>query len=167
MLTSNETTCLSYVRSSWLCHFYRSPHSTCLREVNNRNRWPRFTETGTIHIENVDQQQHLHYIHMDSFWETNENQQQCWRVASSTQQQKMQTQTPPFYQLVEKLFAEARLLLVQRKLVSEGKLSRFQRSVSRSNQSAIFSLWDQYTRKEITTKRLLHLCSSLNSPNLD
>ena len=76
-------------------------------------------------------------------------------------------QTPPFYQLVEKLFAEARLLPVQRKLVSEGKLSRFQRSVPRSNQSAIFSLWDQYTRKEITTKRLLQLLSSLNSPTLD
>jgi hypothetical protein len=58
-------------------------------------------------------------------------------------------------QLVEKLFAEARLLPVHRKLVSEGKLSRFQRSVPRSNQSAIFSMWDQYTRKEIITKRLM------------
>jgi hypothetical protein len=30
-------------------------------------------------------------------------------------------QTPPFYQLVDKLFDEACLLPVQRKLVSEGK----------------------------------------------
>ena len=86
-------------------------------------------------------------------------------IVASTK--RMQTSSPPFYQLVEKLFAEARLLPVHRKLVSEGKLSRFQRSVPRSNQSAIFSLWDQYTRKEITTKRLLHQCSSLNSSTLD
>jgi len=36
----------------------------------------------------VDQQQHLHYIHMDSVWATNEKKQRYWRVASSTQQKK-------------------------------------------------------------------------------
>ena len=65
------------------------------------------------------------------------------------------------------LYEEASMLPVQRRLVSESKLSRFQGSLPRTNQSTIFSLWDQYTRTEITTKRLLQLWSSLNGPTLD
>jgi hypothetical protein len=65
------------------------------------------------------------------------------------------------------LYEEASMLPVQRRLVSESKLSRFQGSLPRTNQSTIFNLWDQYTRTETTTKRLLQLCSFLNGPTLD
>ena len=65
------------------------------------------------------------------------------------------------------LYEEASMLPVKCRLVSESKLSRFQGSLPRTNQSTIFNLWDQYTRTETTTKRLLQLCSFLNGPTLD
>jgi hypothetical protein len=64
-------------------------------------------------------------------------------------------QTPPFYQLVEKLFVEARLLPwpVQRKLVSEGKLSRFQRSTDKK----------RLYKKDILNKTIIMIKNNLDN----
>lgn len=67
-------------------------------------------------------------------------------------------QAPPMYTLIQRL-------PLQRKLVSEGKLSRLQRKRARTTQAQIFALWDQYNAKEISTNRLLQLCSAINGPS--
>jgi hypothetical protein len=45
---------------------------------------------------------------------------------------KIDNEKPPFYLLVRRLYEEAQLLPIQRKLVFEGKLSRYQRTHVRS-----------------------------------
>ena len=71
----------------------------------------------------------------------------------------------PFYLLVELLHQEARLVRIQIKLVSEGKLTRLQRKEYHQLQTQIFQHWERYNNDEISARRLLKLCSYLNSPS--
>ena len=71
----------------------------------------------------------------------------------------------PFYLLVELLHQEARLVSIQIKLVSDGKLSRIQRKKYRLLQSKIFKYWEDFNNDEITARRLLKRCSYLNGPS--
>ncbi|KAJ8298547.1 hypothetical protein KUTeg_023890 [Tegillarca granosa] len=67
----------------------------------------------------------------------------------------------PFYVLVPKVLKEAKLLLVQCKMVSEEKLQRHQRKHTRQLQYQLFQLWDQNVAAEITDSQLLgsnYLC---------
>ena len=70
----------------------------------------------------------------------------------------------PFYLLVELLHQEARLVSIQIQLVSDGKLSRIQRSKYRLLQWKIFKYWEGYNSSEITARRLLKLCSFYQWP---
>lgn len=70
----------------------------------------------------------------------------------------------PFYLLVELLHQEARLVSIQIRLVSDGKLSRIQRKKYQLLQSKIFKHWEDFNGNEISARRLLKLCSYLNGP---
>ena len=70
----------------------------------------------------------------------------------------------PFYILVPKLLKEAKLIPVQCKMVSEGKLQRTQRRQTRQLQGQIFQLWDQYVATELTASQLLRKCANIYSP---
>lgn len=61
----------------------------------------------------------------------------------------------PFYMLIDMLYTEAKLTLVEIKLVSDGKLSKFQRKVYRQQQRKIFKAWEQYESREKNAKQLL------------
>jgi hypothetical protein len=77
---------------------------------------------------------------------------------------KTDDEKSPFYLLVIRLYEEAQLLPIQRKLVSEGKLSRYQRKQVRSNQAIMFNLWDEYTAGSISASRLLNQCGRVHGP---
>lgn len=62
---------------------------------------------------------------------------------------------PPFYQLVEILFNEAEYVKVQVKLVNERKLKKAQKSSSRTFQSKIFCMWDEYSNGTMSVDKLL------------
>jgi hypothetical protein len=58
---------------------------------------------------------------------------------------KTDDEKPPFYLLVRRLYEEAQLLPIQRKLVSEGKLSRYQRKqASKSRYPCLFEVADEF-----------------------
>jgi hypothetical protein len=50
------------------------------------------------------------------------------------------------------------------KLVSEGRLKRYQRKRSRQIQGQVFGLWKQYVRREITASQLLRECAFVYGP---
>ncbi len=58
---------------------------------------------------------------------------------------------------------EAQLLPIQIKLVSEGKLTRYQRKQARTNQAILFNKWEQYIAGSISTTRLRQ-CGRVNGP---
>jgi len=62
---------------------------------------------------------------------------------------------------------EVTLLPIQIKLVSEGKLPRYERQQFRTNSASIMQLWDQYSNKDVTTTQLLKICGRINGPVLD
>ncbi|CAG2211533.1 unnamed protein product [Mytilus edulis] len=70
----------------------------------------------------------------------------------------------PFYSLVTELFKEASDIPLQLKLVSEGKLQRYQRKQSRQTQGRLFALWDEYCNNSISASRLLKECASVYGP---
>lgn len=53
------------------------------------------------------------------------------------------------------LYTESKLTLVEIKLVSDGKLSKFQRKVYKQQQRKIFKAWEQYESSEKNAKQLL------------
>ena len=65
----------------------------------------------------------------------------------------------PFYLLVELLHQEARLVSIQIRLVSEGKLSRIQRKNYRLLQAKLFKFWEDHSNGDLSARRLLKLCS--------
>jgi hypothetical protein len=48
---------------------------------NHRNRRQVRTETNTVHINDMNQQQDIHLLHVDSIRSANKNNQRCGRVA--------------------------------------------------------------------------------------
>ena len=56
----------------------------------------------------------------------------------------------PLYQLIQVLFEEATLLPLQAQLVSEGKLTRHEKTRNKQQQQKIVSIWDRYDHKELT-----------------
>ena len=59
-------------------------------------------------------------------------------------------------EVIPLLHKEAKLLPIQMKLVSEGKLTRYQHKLARTNQAILFNLWEQYSAGSISTTRLLN-----------
>lgn len=77
---------------------------------------------------------------------------------------KNNDEKPAFYTLIKRLHEEAQLLPIQIKLVSEGKLTRYQRKQARTNQAILFNMWEQYIAGSISTTRLLRQCGRVNGP---
>ena len=70
----------------------------------------------------------------------------------------------PLYLLIEHLYDEVRLMKTQMAMLSQGKLKRRQRQVYRQLQHRIFSAWDKYNDKTISTNELLKTISHLTQP---
>ena len=70
----------------------------------------------------------------------------------------------PFYMLVGLLFQEARLTVLQMRLVSEKKLRRIQRAKYRSLQEKIFKTWDEFQANKKDAEQLLRTCAHLTGP---
>lgn len=69
-----------------------------------------------------------------------------------------------FYLLLGLLRKEADLLPLQKKLVSEGKLSRYQRKSATKIHSKISEAWRQYEDQELSTEALLKKLGRVYSP---
>ena len=70
----------------------------------------------------------------------------------------------PFYQLVQVLFDEASLRPLQAQLVSNGKLTRHQRTSTLKQHRAIFAAWGRYEVEDITATGLLKEIASVYRP---
>ena len=71
----------------------------------------------------------------------------------------------PIYLLVQLLGEEAQMVTVEAQLVSEGTLSRYQRSTNRRIQGRLFAAWEDYMRTTPKkAKRLLSRCSGIYHP---
>ena len=70
----------------------------------------------------------------------------------------------PLYLLIELLDREAKLTTVTIRLVSDNKLKRIQRKVTRNIQAKLFSSWEKYENNEKTAAQLLKICSRLYGP---
>ena len=69
-----------------------------------------------------------------------------------------------FYELIELLHREAKLVDNQIQLVSNQKLMSIQRRANRQLQSKVFGLWEEYKNGETTAAQLLKSMSRLNGP---
>ena len=77
---------------------------------------------------------------------------------------KANDEKPLFYVLIPLLHKEAKRLPIQMKLVSEGKLTRYQRNLACTNQVILFNLWEQCSAGSISTTRLFNHCGRVNGP---
>nr|XP_034315216.1 uncharacterized protein LOC117685079 [Crassostrea gigas] len=67
----------------------------------------------------------------------------------------------PFYHLLLVLHREATNITVQMKMVSEGKMQRFQRKRTLQVEGRVFKLWNNYCERSITASELLTGCASI------
>ncbi|XP_062614650.1 uncharacterized protein LOC134276409 [Saccostrea cucullata] len=70
----------------------------------------------------------------------------------------------PFYHLIQELYAEASDIPVQLRLVTEGKLQRYQRKKSRQIQGKLFNLWERYCERSLSASHLLKECAVVYGP---
>ncbi|XP_078326026.1 uncharacterized protein LOC144622863 [Crassostrea virginica] len=70
----------------------------------------------------------------------------------------------PFYHLVSVLYVEASDISLSMKMVSEGKMQRYQRKKTRQMEGRVFSLWQQYCERTINASQLLQGCASIYGP---
>ena len=70
----------------------------------------------------------------------------------------------PLYMFVALLHKEARLMLLQIRLVSERKLKQVQRSTYCEVQRRLFELWEAFNKKEKSLKQLLKGYANINRP---
>ena len=66
----------------------------------------------------------------------------------------------PFYQLVVALHGEAETVDMQMRLVSEQKLTKHQRTMTKQLQGHLFTYWDEFNGKTRTTESLLRACAA-------
>ena len=70
----------------------------------------------------------------------------------------------PFYSILTELYSEAADIPLQLKMVTEGKLQRYQRRHTRQIQGKLFTLWYQYCNNTISASRLLKECAGIYGP---
>ena len=70
----------------------------------------------------------------------------------------------PFYHLVSVLYVEASDISLSMKMVSEGKMQRYQRKKTWQMEGRVFSLWQQYCERTINASQLLQGCASIYGP---
>ena len=68
----------------------------------------------------------------------------------------------PFNHLVSVLYVEASDIGLYMKMVSEGKMQRYQRKKTRQMEGRIFSLWQQYCERNINATKLLQGCAFMD-----
>ena len=66
-----------------------------------------------------------------------------------------------FYILISLLYKDASLLTTQIKMVSEGKLRRYQRKNNRAIQGKLFRLWSDYETGTVSVNGLLKKCGGI------
>jgi hypothetical protein len=74
---------------------------------------------------------------------------------------KAQKSCLPFYVLIILLFKEVNTIPTQLKMVSEGKLRRYQRKTTRLLQCRINKLWDDYNDGKLSVNKLLKKCGQI------
>ena len=132
--------------------------STTQRGIGNTNRLCR------IHIQHLDQRQHLGSNRLDVLQTGHPNEQRRGRLHNGLNRRASGRAQLPMYLLIQLLYREAKLTVIQIHLVSERKLRRIQRRKYRELQQRIFELWDQCEAGERSARRLLKACSYLNGP---
>ena len=70
----------------------------------------------------------------------------------------------PFYLLIRLLHEESQMVRLQARLLSEGKLSRYQRSKYRTMQGQIFREWEDYSTNQKSAISLLRRCAAIYGP---
>lgn len=70
----------------------------------------------------------------------------------------------PFYHLIIVLHREATGITVQMKMVSEGKIQRYQRKRTLQVEGRVFKLWNDYCERSISASELLKGCDSVYGP---
>jgi hypothetical protein len=73
----------------------------------------------------------------------------------------------PFYLRVTELFKEASGLPMTLRLVTEGKLHRYQRKKTGQTQGRLFNLWKRYCNREISASHLLSSCGAIYGPQAE
>jgi hypothetical protein len=86
------------------------------------------------------------------------NEPEGWHHRINRKAQKPNLQ---MYILIVLLHKEARLLTTQLKMVTEGKLRRYQGKKTKELQHRIFALWDKCSEEEITINQLLKKCGKI------
>ena len=74
----------------------------------------------------------------------------------------------PLYLLIHLLSEESRMVRIQARLLSEGKLSRYQRKKYRTMQGRIFKVWEEYSApgSQKSATSLLRDCAFLYGPTV-
>ncbi|CAH1802776.1 unnamed protein product, partial [Owenia fusiformis] len=57
----------------------------------------------------------------------------------------------PMYMMIPLLHRESKIISINRRLVKDGKLRRYQRKVYKASQGKIMKYWEQYEAENITT----------------
>ena len=70
-----------------------------------------------------------------------------------------------YYELIDILYAEAQLVEVHYRLVSDNKLQKRQRKKAKKFEGRLFNLWDRYVAKDLTVAQLLRKCAHLVQPS--
>jgi hypothetical protein len=70
----------------------------------------------------------------------------------------------PFYHLVNMLYLESKDISRQMKMVSEGKMQRYQRKKTREVEGRLFELWDEYCHRDFNATQLLKRCANIYGP---
>ena len=73
----------------------------------------------------------------------------------------------PFYLRVTELFKEASGLPMTLRLVTEGKLHRYQRKKTGQTQGRLFNLWKRYCDRKISASHLLSTCGAIYEPQVE
>ena len=72
----------------------------------------------------------------------------------------------PFYQLVDVLHKELRVVELQVRLLSENNLRQYQRGSSKRTSGRVFAAWDEYSRT-LDCRELLEKCTTIYAPVID
>ncbi|XP_071130109.1 uncharacterized protein [Mytilus edulis] len=71
------------------------------------------------------------------------------------------------YVMLKVLSDEARYLPMQIQLVSEHKLTRYQRAATKRSQSKLMELWDSYRSQQLTVSQLMSSVALIVVPSID
>ena len=71
-----------------------------------------------------------------------------------------------FYLLIELLYSEASFVTIQTRLLSTGKLRRYQRKSYKKMQGQIFQMWREYNEGNLSVSKLLKRAGGIYAPTV-